>query len=365
MTQHTDRTLRVAAIGGDGIGPEVVEATIPVLQAAAALDGMRVTVDRLDWGGERMIRTGRPMPADGPEVLRAFDAVLFGAAGRPDVPDHELVWGLIIELRQRLGLSLNLRPCQSWAGVPSPLRDPDGIDLLIVRENTEGEYVGIGGRTHRQSPREVAVEVAVHSRETIERITRFSFDRAQARRGQVALVTKSNAMRYGYTLWDEVVAGIAADYPDIGYEAVLVDAMAARMVERPASLDVVLAGNLFGDVLSDLACSFTGGLGLAPSANVAYDRAVPGVYEPVHGSAPGIAGQGIANPCACVLSAAFLLGDLGATRGAQAIQQAVAATLRSPDSRTPDVGGVATTSQVAQRLLAELAAQPATAGGLP
>lgn len=363
MTQSANRTLRIAAIGGDGIGPEVVEATIPVLQAAAALDGMRVEVHRLDWGGERLIRTGRPMPADGPDILRGFDAVLFGAVGRPDVPDHELVWGLIIELRQRLGLSLNLRPCQFWPGVPSPLRDAAGIDLLIVRENTEGEYVGIGGRAHRQSPREVAVEVAVHSRETIERITRFSFDRARARRGQVSLVTKSNAIRYGYTLWDEVVAEVAADHPDIRYEAVLVDAMAARMVERPASLDVVLAGNLFGDVLSDLACSFTGGLGLAPSANVAYDRAAPGVYEPVHGSAPTIAGQGIANPCACVLSAAFLLGDLGATRGAQAIQEAVAATLRNPDTRTPDVGGVATTSAVAQGILTALAAQPATAGG--
>lgn len=363
MIQNARQTLRVAAIGGDGIGPEVVEATVPVLQAAAALDGMRVVVERLGWGGEHMIRTGRPMPADGPGLLAAFDAVLFGAVGRPDVPDHELVWGLIIELRQRLGLSLNLRPSQFWAGVPSPLRDAEGIDLLIVRENTEGEYVGIGGRTHRQSPREVAVEVAVHTRETIERITRFSFERARARRAQVSLVTKSNAMRYGYTLWDEVAAEVAAGYPDVRYEAVLVDAMAARMVERPSSLDVVLAGNLFGDVLSDLACSFTGGLGLAPSANVAYGHAAPGIYEPVHGSAPAIAGQGIANPCACVLSAAMLLDDLGATRGARAIREAVQATLRSPDSRTPDVGGVATTSQVSQRILAALTAQPATAGG--
>lgn len=359
MTAGCSRMFRIAAIGGDGIGPEVIEATIPVLAAAAALDGAALGVERLDWGGDLMIRTGRAMPADGPELLRSFDAVLFGAVGRPDVPDHELVWGLIIELRQRLGLAVNLRPSRFWAGVPGPLRRPEGIDMLIVRENTEGEYAGLGGRTYRRTTRELAVEVAVHSRQTIEEITRFAFECALSRQRRVSLVTKSNAMRFGYTLWDEVVSEVAAGYPGVEFEAVLVDAMAARMVERPTSLDVVLCGNLFGDVLSDLACSLTGGLGLAPSANISYDRSVPGVYEPVHGSAPTIAGQGIANPCACLLSGALLLDDLGASAGAEAIRTAVASALRDPRSRTPDVAGTATTSEVSAFVVSEVSAAAA------
>jgi tartrate dehydrogenase/decarboxylase / D-malate dehydrogenase len=348
------RHLKVATIGGDGIGPEVIDATVPVLVEAAGLDGATVELTDLDWGGELLLRTGRAMPVDGPDQLRAFDAVLFGAVGRPDVVDHELIWGLIIGLRQALGLSLNLRPSRSWPGVPGPLLDGTGIDLLIVRENSEGEYAGIGGRTHVNTRREVAIEVAVHTRETIERIARFSFERARSRRGRLSLVTKSNVMRYGYTLWDEVVAGVAQEYGDIDYEVVLADAMAARLVERPISLDVMLCGNLFGDVLSDLACSLTGGLGLAPSANVTYDRSAPGIYEPVHGSAPTIAGLGIANPCGCLLSAAMLLEDNGMTRGALAIKRAVAATLVNAAGRTPDVGGDARTTDVAAAVLKEL-----------
>jgi tartrate dehydrogenase/decarboxylase / D-malate dehydrogenase len=345
------RTLRVAVIGGDGIGPEVTAATLPVLSAAAALDGVVVATEQFDWGGDRYLRTGRAMPEDGADRLRGFDGVLFGAVGRPDVPDHELIWGLILGLRQQLGLALNLRPAQFWPGARSPLARPEGIDLLIVRENTEGEYAGIGGRSQQGRPGEVAVEVAVHSRTAIENIARFSFELARRRRGGLALVTKSNVLRYGYTLWDEVTGQVADGYPDVAYEVVLADAMAARMVERPAGLDVVLCGNLFGDVLSDLACSLTGGLGLAPSANVPYDRSAPGVYEPVHGSAPDIAGRGIANPCACALSAAMLADDLGLPRAGAAIRAAVAATLARPQGRTPDVGGTATTSDVAAALL--------------
>ncbi|HEY1640864.1 MAG TPA: isocitrate/isopropylmalate family dehydrogenase [Streptosporangiaceae bacterium] len=348
------RRIRVAVIGGDGIGPEVTAATLPVLAAAAALDGAVVDAEQLDWGGDRYLRTGQAMPGDGPELLRGFDGVLFGAVGRPDVPDHELIWGLILALRQRLGLALNLRPAQFWPGARSPLARPDGIDLLIVRENTEGEYAGIGGRSQQGRPGEVAIEVAVHSRAVIEKIARFSFERARRRRGGLALVTKSNVLRYGYTLWDEVTAQVAADYPDVTCEVVLADAMAARLVERPAGLDVLLCGNLFGDVLSDLACSLTGGLGLAPSANVPYDRSAPGVYEPVHGSAPDIAGRGIANPCACALSAAMLADDLDLPRAAGAIRAAVAATLARPGERTPDVGGTATTAGVAAALLARV-----------
>lgn len=353
-----DRSFRIAAIGGDGIGPEVIGATLPVLATAAALDGVTLDLQHLDWGGELMLKTGRAMPPDGPEQLRDFDAVLFGAVGRPDVPDHELVWGLIIELRQRLGLAVNLRPARSWPGVPGPLRNPDGIDLLIIRENTEGEYTGLGGRTYRRTAREIGVEVAVHSRPTIEQITRFAFERAERRRGKLTLVTKSNAMRFGYTLWDEVVGEVAGSYPGVVFDVKLVDAMAALMVERPAELDVVLCGNLFGDVLSDLASGITGGLGLAPSANVGYDDSVPGVYEPVHGSAPAIAGQGTANPAACLLSAAMLLDDLGADRGARAIREAVGVALADPVSRTPDVGGSATTAAMSASVLSALSAEP-------
>ena len=207
------RTIRVAVIGGDGIGPEVTAATLPVLTAAAALDGAAVAAEQFDWGGDRYLRTGRAMPDDGAELLRGFDGVLFGAVGRPDVPDHELIWGLILGLRQQLGLALNLRPAQFWPGARSPLAQPEGIDLLIVRENTEGEYAGIGGRSQQGRPGEVAVEVAVHSRTAIEKIARFSFEMAQRRRGALALVTKSNVLRYGYTLWDDVTGQVGGRLP--------------------------------------------------------------------------------------------------------------------------------------------------------
>jgi tartrate dehydrogenase/decarboxylase / D-malate dehydrogenase len=350
-TTRKGREVHVAAIGGDGIGPEVVDATIPILARAATFDGASVSFEHLDWGSDRLLTAGAPMPTDGPELLRRFDGILFGAVGRPDIPDHQLIWGLIIELRQRLGLALNLRPTQTWHGVPSPLKESAGIDILVIRENSEGEYTGIGGRSHAGTTQEIGVEVAIHTYGTIQRIARYSFEQAARRRGRLTLVTKSNVLRYGFTLWDQVVADVAAEYPNIEFEIVLVDAMAARMVERPTSFDVVLCSNLFGDVLSDLACSLTGGLGLAPSANVSFDHSAPGLYEPVHGSAPAIAGRGIANPCATVLSAAMMLDDLDLPRGAEAIRSAVAATLASPTARTPELGGTATSLDVSKALL--------------
>ncbi len=345
------QAVRLAVIPGDGVGPEVVGATLPVLGAALRRQGSGVDVTQLDWGGDRFLREGTAMPADAAEIARRHDAVLFGAVGRPDVPDHELVWGLIIGLRQQLDLAVNVRPVRAFAGVPTKVRDTDGVDLVIVRENTEGEYVGAGGLAHAGTGHDVGVEVAVHSRRVIERVARHAFALAARRSGRLCLVTKSNAIRHGYPLWDRVVHEVAEQHPEVTLETVLVDAMAARMIQAPKSLDVLLASNLFGDILSDLAAVLAGGMGMAPSANVRPGGDVPGLYEPVHGSAPDIAGHGIANPVACLLSAALLAEDLGHAAAALQIRHAVASALADPANHTPDLGGDATTSDVASAVL--------------
>ncbi|MBI0293826.1 isocitrate/isopropylmalate dehydrogenase family protein [Streptomyces sp. PRKS01-29] len=345
------KVVRLAVIPGDGIGPEVVAATVPVLRAALEADGHRLEVTSFDWGGERFLRQGAAMPADAADLVRKTDAVLFGAVGRPDVPEHELIWGLIIGLRQRLDLAVNLRPVRAFPGVPTKVRDTDGVDLVIVRENTEGEYVGAGGMAHGGSGHDLGIEVAVHSRRAIERAAHHAFALAGRRSGHLCLVTKSNAMRYGYPLWDRVVREVGEQYPGVELETVLVDAMAARMIQAPRSLDVLLASNLFGDILSDLAAVLAGGMGMAPSANVLPGGDVPGIYEPVHGSAPDIAGKGVANPVACVLSGAMLLDDLGHTGAARRVRDAVAGALRDTGHHTADLGGNATTADVASAVL--------------
>jgi tartrate dehydrogenase/decarboxylase/D-malate dehydrogenase len=339
--------LSIAVVPGDGIGPEVVEATLPLLERAVALEGARLELTPLDWGSDRYLATGAAMPPDAVETVRAHDAVLLGAVGRPDVPPDVPVWGVILALRQALDLYVNLRPVTSWPGIAGPLRDGEGVDFTVVRENTEGEYAGVGGRSHVGTPEEVAVEVAVHSRRAIERVARFAFELARQRRGLVSLVTKSNASRYGYPLWDEVVDEVAAGFADVRYEAVFADAMAARMIERPRSLDVLLCSNLFGDLLSDLGAPLQGGLGMAPSANVRPAGGAPGIFEPVHGSAPDIVGRGVANPCGCVLSGALMLRELGLETAADALVRAVGAAIADPAARTPDLGGEATTAQLA------------------
>ena len=346
--------VRLAVIPGDGVGPEVVAATVPVLSAALAARGSQLDVTELDWGGERFLREGAAMPDDAAEVARAHDAVLFGAVGRPDVPDHELVWGLIIGLRQQLDLAVNIRPVRAFPGVPTQVRDTDGVDLVIVRENTEGEYIGAGGVAHAGTGEDLGIEVAVHSRRVIERAAEHAFGLAERRSGRLALVTKSNAMRHGYPLWDRVVREVGERHQDVELETVLVDAMAARMIQSPRSLDVLLAGNLFGDILSDLAAVLAGGMGMAPSANILPGSAVPGVYEPVHGSAPDIAGRGIANPVACLLSGALLLEDLGHADAAHDVRGAVASALQHPDHHTPDLGGSATTTDLASAVLTRM-----------
>lgn len=339
--------MRLAVIPGDGIGPEVVGATVPLLERLVPLE-----LTELDWGSERWLREGAAMPLDAVETLRAHDAVLFGAVGRPDVPHDVPVWELILKLRQTLDLYVNLRPVTSWPGIDGPLRDGADVDFVVVRENTEGEYAGMGGRSHVGTEDEVAVEVALHTRRAVERVARYAFELAGQRRGLVSLATKSNASRFGYPLWDEVVAEVAAEHVGVRFEQVFVDALAARMIERPRSLDVVLCSNLFGDILSDLAAPLQGGLGMAPSGNLRPSGGAPGLFEPVHGSAPDIVGAGVANPCGCILSAALLLRDCGEGEAAERLERAVGAAVRQ--TRTPDLGGGATTVELAEAVGAAL-----------
>jgi tartrate dehydrogenase/decarboxylase/D-malate dehydrogenase len=342
------KQLRLAAIGGDGIGPEVVAVAPPLMRDAARHDGVEFVVTALDWGGDRLLRTGSAMSEDAIDVVRAHDAILFGAVGHPGVPADVSVWTLVLALRKTLDLYVNLRPTVMWPAVPGPVRDAAGADFVVVRENTEGEYAGIGGRAHAGTPAEVATDVAIHSRRAIERVTRYAFAKARERKQALSLVTKSNVSRHGYVLWDEIVERIRADeFRDVEREMVYVDAMAARMIERPRSLGVLLCSNLFGDILGDLAASLQGGLGMAPSANLRPEGDVPGLFEPVHGSAPDIAGRGISNPVAAILSGALLLRENGRARGAEALERAVGQVLARGEVCTAEIGGDATTEQVA------------------
>jgi tartrate dehydrogenase/decarboxylase/D-malate dehydrogenase len=345
---------RVAVLAGDGVGPEVVA------EARKAVDALGLGVDwvELAWGSAWYHDHGRMMPEDWTEQLAGFQAVLLGAMGDPTVPDHVSLWGSILELRQRLDLWANLRPCRLLPGIPGPLagRGPDDFDILFVRENTEGEYAGVGGRSHRGLPGEVGVEVSVFTRAGCERVIRLAFDCAAQRRGILTSATKSNASRFGYVLWDEVVEEVGAGFPDVRVERVLVDALAARMVRSPDSLDVVVASNLFADILTDLGAAIQGGMGMAASANVAPDRPGSiGVFEPVHGSAPDIAGQGIANPAGAIWSASLMLEHLGEPEAANRLLDALA-TQCYKGPRTRDVGGTASTREVGDAVVASLTA---------
>jgi tartrate dehydrogenase/decarboxylase/D-malate dehydrogenase len=356
MQNPAEEELRIAAIGGDGIGPDVVHAAVPLVRDAARRDGVTVVVTELDWGDERLLRTGSAMPADAVDTARAHHAIFLGAVGHPRIAPEVSVWTLVLALRKALDLYVNLRPVVMWPGVSGPLSDGAGADFVVVRENTEGEYAGIGGRAHAGTEAEVATDVAVHSRRAVERVTRYAFALAREREQRLSLVTKSNVSRHGYALWDEVLERVGAEeFPDVEREKVYVDAMAARMVQRPRSLGVLLCSNLFGDILSDLAAALQGGLGLAPSANVCPGTHVPGLFEPVHGSAPDIAGHGIANPVAAILSGALLLRENGCPRGAEALERAVRDVLARGAVRTPDIGGEASTEQMADAVHGALA----------
>jgi tartrate dehydrogenase/decarboxylase/D-malate dehydrogenase len=335
--------FKIALIPGDGIGREVVPEAQKVLDAL----GLELAWTELPWGSQHFRETGRMMPPNGLEILGEHDAALLGAVGEPGIPDHKTLWGLLLPIRQGLDLWANLRPVRLLPGIAGPLagRGPDDVDVIFVRENTEGEYAGVGGRAHAGFAHEVGLEVTVFTRSTIERLARFSFELARSRRGRLTSATKSNASRHGYVLWDEVIEDVAADYPGVELERVLVDALAARMVTDPGSLDVVVASNLFGDILTDLGAAIQGGLGIAASANVAPGSQTPGVFEPVHGSAPDIAGRGVANPVGAIWSAALMLEQLGKPAASQRVLAAVArVALEGP--RTRDLGGTASTTEV-------------------
>jgi tartrate dehydrogenase/decarboxylase / D-malate dehydrogenase len=336
-------TYRIALLPGDGVGPEVIA------EARKAVDtlGLAIEWTELPWGSAHYHQHGRMMPADGIETLRAHDSILMGAVGDPSVPDHVSLWGLTLDVRQRLDLWANVRPARLLAGVPCPLagRGPADVDMLFVRENTEGEYAGIGGRAHRTLPSEVAIESSVFTRSAVERVIRFAFDRAEERRGVLTSATKSNASRFGYVLWDEVAEEVAAEHPGVRYERVLVDALAARLVQNPASLDVVVASNLFADILTDLAAAIQGGMGMAASANLGPDTEAPGLFEPVHGSAPDIAGQGVANPAGAIWSASLMLDYLGERESGHVLMKALEDVCRD-GPRTRDVGGTESTRAV-------------------
>jgi tartrate dehydrogenase/decarboxylase/D-malate dehydrogenase len=347
---------RIAVIGGDGIGPEVIEQAIRVAEVALARDGAPFDWHRLPWSSAYYLRTGKIIPDDGWDQLRTYDGILLGAVGQPGVPDTVTVHSLLLPMRRRFDQYVNLRPAYLYEGVPSPLRDkaPGSIDMVVYRENTEGEYAPIGGRLYHGTPHETALATAVFTRRGCERVMRAAFDGARKRRKQVTSITKSNAQGFTLGLWDDAFAAVARDYPDVKANSLLVDAAAMDLVRKPEVFDVVVASNLFGDILTDLSAMVTGSVGLAASGNINPERAFPSMFEPVHGSAPDIAGKGIANPLAAVLSVKLLLDHLGRPRAAAAIENAVAAVLRAGKVRTPDLGGTATTTTMADAVISQL-----------
>src|SRR6516225_3278627 len=349
-------TYRIAVISGDGIGPEVIDQAIRVADAAVKFDRGKLEWNPLPWNTAYYKQFGRMMPEDGWEILRKHDAILFGAVGSPDVPDHITIHGMLLPMRRKFDQYVNLRPAYLFDGVPSPLRDkaPGSIDMLVYRENTEGEYAPIGGRLYEGTPHEIAIQTNTFTRRGIERIIRAAFEGARKRRKKVTSITKSNAMQFGMVLWDEVFKVVMKDYPDVQAHSLLVDAAAMDFVRKPETFDVVVASNLFGDILTDLSAIITGSMGLAASGNINPERAYPSMFEPVHGSAPDIAGKGIANPLAAILSAGMLLDHLGLAKSAAVVRQAVAKVLRSGKPRTPDLGGSDTTIAVTDAVLAAL-----------
>ena len=345
------KTYRIASIPGDGIGNEVVPAGIEVLQKLCSLEKFSMEFTHFDWSSRRYLETGRYIPEGGLEQLKKFDAIFFGAVGAPDVPDHLSLWGLRLPICQGFDQYANVRPARILPGIKSTIA---GIDWVIVRENTEGEYSGSGGRVHQGLPDEIATETSVFTRKGVERVHRFAFELARKRpRKHLTLVTKSNAQRHGMVLWDEVFYEVAGAFPDVKTERILVDAMTTRMVLKPGSIDTVVASNLHADILSDLAAALSGSLGIAPTANLNPERAFPSMFEPIHGSAFDITGKGIANPIATFWTGAMMLEHLGETNAAARLMKAIEA-VTAQKILTPDLGGKARTRDVTQAVLAAL-----------
>ncbi len=351
------REYAIAAIPADGIGIEMTEATIEVLGALQQrFSDIRLNFEEFDWGSDYYRKNGSMMPADGLKTLEPFDAIFFGAVGAPDVPDHITLWGLRLEICQGFDQYANVRPARVLPGISSPLRKcgPGDLDWVIIRENSEGEYSGIGGRTHRGHPEEVGTDVSVFTRVGVTRIMRYAFQTALSRpRKLLTVVTKSNAQRHGMVMWDEIAAEVAEEFPDVTWDKMLVDAMTARMTLNPRSLDTMVATNLHADILSDLAGALAGSLGVAPTANIDPERRYPSMFEPIHGSAFDITGKGIANPVASFWTAVEMLKHLGEEKAADALMRAIEQTTWA-GILTPDVGGTAGTADVTSAVISAL-----------
>ena len=349
------KTYRIASIPGDGIGIEVIAEGEKVLKALAQKDGsFALDFTPFDWGSERFLKTGAYMPDQPLETLKKFDAIFFGAVGAPNVPDHVSLWGLRLPICQGFDQYANVRPARVLPGITSPLLKGSEIDWVIIRENTEGEYSGSGGRVHRGLPDEIATETSVFTRKGVERIHRFAFELAKKRpRKHLTLVTKSNAQRHGMVLWDEVFYEVAKDYPDVRTDRQLVDAVTTTMTLKPSTLDTIVASNLHADILSDLAAALSGSLGIAPTANLNPERTFPSMFEPIHGSAFDITGKGVANPIATFWTASMMLEHLGEPEAAARLMAAIE-KVTANKVFTPDLGGTARTADVTAAVIAEL-----------
>ena len=355
------KTYRIATVPGDGIGKEVVPAGRHVLEALArSQSAFRFEFENFDWGGDYFRQHGRMMPEDGLDALRRSDAILFGSAGDPHIPDHITLWGLRLKICQGLDQYANVRPTRILPGIDGPLKrcKTEDLNWVIVRENTEGEYSGVGGRVHQGHPIEVATDLSLMTRAGVERIQRYAFRLAQSRpRKLLTVITKSNAQRHAMVMWDEIAAQVATEFPDVAWDKELVDAATARMVNRPASLDTLVATNLHADILSDLAAALAGSLGIAPTANINPERIYPSMFEPIHGSAFDIMGKQLANPVGTFWSVVMMLEHLGEFEAAQRVMNAVEHVTANPTLHTRDLGGTANTVQVTEAVCAQIAAQ--------
>ena len=352
------KTYRIAAIPGDGIGKEVIPEGQKVLQAIAAKDqSLKFEFESFDWGGDYYRQHGVMMPEDGLDALRNKDAILFGSAGDPHIPDHITLWGLRLKICQGFDQYANVRPTRILPGIDAPLKrcTPEQLDWVIVRENSEGEYSGVGGRAHQGHPIEVATDVSMMTRAGVERIMRYAFKLAQSRpRKLLTVVTKSNAQRHAMVMWDEIAVQISKEFPDVKWDKELVDAATARMVNRPATLDTIVATNLHADILSDLAAALAGSLGIAPTGNIDPERRYPSMFEPIHGSAFDIMGKGLANPIGTFWSVVMMLEHLGEQAAANRLMKAIEAVTANPRLHTRDLGGLATTAQVTAAICEQL-----------
>jgi tartrate dehydrogenase/decarboxylase/D-malate dehydrogenase len=353
------KTYRIATIPGDGIGKEVVPAGQYVLETLAAQGGgFAFEFENFDWGGDYYRKHGVMMPAYGLDAIRDKDAILFGSAGDPDIPDHVTLWGLRLKICQGFDQYANVRPTRILPGIDGPLKrcGPKDLDWVIVRENSEGEYAGVGGRAHQGHPIEVATDVSIMTRAGVERILRFAFRLAQSRpRKLLTVVTKSNAQRHAMVMWDEIALAVSKEFPDVTWDKELVDAATARMVNRPATLDTLVATNLHADILSDLAAALAGSLGIAPTANLDPERRYPSMFEPIHGSAFDIMGKGLANPVGTFWSVVMMLEHLGEADAARVVMEAIERVTADPRLHTGDLGGTATTAQVTEAVCSHIA----------